>query len=347
MDEAVLNHLFDKFSDIRVAVVGDLFADHWMMIDRDLDEKSLETGLTAYQVVSRKIEPGAVGTILRDLATLGAGQLHLVSLIGDDGDGHELLQMLMQYGVNTERVTQSHQIVTPAYMKPMFYNSTTRPVEHNRLDLKNHTQTPHTLQQMVIENLKAIAPQVDAILVLDQVVNEGTGVVTPAVREALAQLAVDHPELLIFADSRAHIDKFNNVLVKCNDKEALAITGREPQPFDEAVLGHCLDEMEEKTNGDAIISCGAHGVLAKKDGVTKLFPAVQHGEREIDVVGSGDACSSGIVLSLCAGADPYIAAQMCNLVAGVTIRKLGTTGTATRSEVIDLYNEQQALKSEQ
>jgi sugar/nucleoside kinase (ribokinase family) len=44
---------------------------------------------------------------------------------------------------------------------------------------------------------------------------------------------------------------------------------------------------------------------------------------------------SGIVAALCCGASHVEAAQVGNLVASITIQQIGTTGTATRAQVLD------------
>jgi sugar/nucleoside kinase (ribokinase family) len=60
-------------------------------------------------------------------------------------------------------------------------------------------------------------------------------------------------------------------------------------------------------------------------------------DTRIDIVGAGDACSSGIVTALCSGASPQEAAFVGNLVAGNTIQVIGTTGVATQCQVLALY----------
>ncbi|MEG1472038.1 MAG: PfkB family carbohydrate kinase, partial [Clostridia bacterium] len=62
----------------------------------------------------------------------------------------------------------------------------------------------------------------------------------------------------------------------------------------------------------------------------------------IDVCGAGDACTAGMISALCAGGLPSEAAELGNLCAGVTVRKLGTTGTANQQEVLALFEEQEA-----
>ena len=48
---------------------------------------------------------------------------------------------------------------------------------------------------------------------------------------------------------------------------------------------------------------------------------------------------AGIVSALCCGATPVEAALVGNLVASITIQQIGTTGTATREQVLGRYRE--------
>src|SRR3954467_10153450 len=77
-----------------VGLLGDLFLDRYLDIDPARDEPSVETGLTAYQVVGVRSYPGALGTVLNNLAALGVGRIVPVAAIGDDGEGYELRQAL-------------------------------------------------------------------------------------------------------------------------------------------------------------------------------------------------------------------------------------------------------------
>src|SRR4051794_41802071 len=77
-----------------VGLLGDLFLDRYLDIDPARDEPSVETGLTAYQVVGVRAYPGALGTVLNNLAALGVGRIVPLAAIGDDGEGYELRQAL-------------------------------------------------------------------------------------------------------------------------------------------------------------------------------------------------------------------------------------------------------------
>src|SRR5438094_1932275 len=94
LDGATVEAILQRIPELTIGVVGDLFLDRYLDIDSALTEISLETGLDAYQVTRVRAVPGAAGTVINNLATLGVWRIVPISLIGDDGEGYELGQAL-------------------------------------------------------------------------------------------------------------------------------------------------------------------------------------------------------------------------------------------------------------
>lgn len=339
MNRAKLEMLLGRFSEISVALVGDIFLDRWYEIDPELDEPSLETGLIAHQVVKKRSAPGAGGNVLSTVSALGVGTIYCVSFVGNDGDGWELLKHLHDRRVNTDYVLRSDEVVTPVYLKPMFMKEGAL-VEGNRLDVKNFRKTPEAIQDALIANMEAVAEKVDAIILLDQLNETDFGVVTSRLRDAAAELAKRRPELLIFADSREFIHEFRNVTIKCNNFEALRLTGRpQSETFRAEDIFDCMDDLCVRTGKPVFITCNKYGCAVDDDGVKRMVETARQ-DGEIDVCGAGDACTAGTVAALCAGANRAEAAFIGCLASGVTVRKLGQTGTASRPEMLALFDEQ-------
>ena len=335
MTEQRLRELLGRLGELRIAVVGDLFLDRWWEVDRTLDEPSVETGLTSYQVVGVRKSAGAAGTVLGNLSDLGVGTLYAVGLVGDDGEGYELERLLRQKRVDLRYLVKSAEVFTPTYTKPMFFSVPGEETEDHRFDIKNYRRTPRELEDRLIVAMRAAAKEAQALVVLDQLTYEDTGVVTGGMRRALAALAAERPDPLILADSRSFADRFSGVVIKCNDKEAREMVLGAQGDFSLEELSACQRELSRRAGRPAVVTCGAHGVLVE-DGGVRLAPALPV-EGEIDVCGCGDACTAGLVSALCAGASPTEAAELGNLCAAVTIRKLGTTGTASPAEVLARY----------
>jgi bifunctional ADP-heptose synthase (sugar kinase/adenylyltransferase) len=121
--------------------------------------------------------------------------------------------------------------------------------------------------------------------------------------------------------------------------------GRKTDVFSKSDVFEAMGKLERQTGKSVFITCGANGVACKQAEENYLVPAVcQPGP--IDICGAGDACTAGIVSALCAGADHREAAFIGNLASGVTVRKIGTTGTASPEEMVALYDEQFGGKAE-
>ena len=346
MEHKRLKEILDNFPKLKIAVAGDFFLDKWLEIDRGLDEPSLETRLTAYQVTAKRCYAGAAGTVLSNLAALETGKLYAVGLLGDDGEGFEMIRILKAMNVETSSLFISNRIMTPTYTKPVF--RTNNGIEEtNRLDHRNAKPTPKDLEQKIIDAVWEIAPRVDALIALDQITHEGCGVLTPRVREELAKIGSRYPELVMYADSRAFIGQFRSMAIKCNNIEAAKLFypaengsvdfSEKAGDIDE--IKKCLLGLAGKDRKQVFITCGSKGVMVLNGkGQPVLVPGVTlPAGTKIDTVGAGDSCSSGIVTSLCSGATPEEAAFVGNLVAGNTIQIIGTTGTATRDQVLALY----------
>jgi sugar/nucleoside kinase (ribokinase family) len=350
-----LEQLLARLPDARIAVVGDFFLDRYWDIDPDLAEVSLETGLAAHQIVAVRVYPGAAGTVTSNLRALGVGSVIALGVIGEDGEGFDLRRGLRSLGVDDSLLIACPGRFTPTYTKPMrcmecidlsmrrtesidfpmhsmeCIDSSMHTAEMERFDTKNRTSLPEDVESDVIDNLRALSEDVDAIVVADQVQERNCGVIADRVREALAMLP---GPAIVIADSRLRIGEFRGVHVKANRHEAAAAAGigdaDSPVWEDARAAGSALATRTGKT---AFVTMGAEGVLiCGRDGCVHV-PGIRV-EPPVDIVGAGDACMSGIISALCAGASDAEAGELGNLVASITITKLGVTGTATPDELL-------------
>jgi len=339
-----LQSFVERFPSARIAVIGDFFLDRYLDIDPALEELSVETGKPAHQVARVRCFPGAAGTVVSNLAALGAGHLHAIGFTGDDGQGFDLRKALHALGCSTDHLHSTAERYTPTYLKP---RDMTRPGldgEHSRYDTKNRRTTPEDLQQKIIQSLGSMLDEIDAVIILDQVEANDCGVITASVREAICQLAVETPRLLFWADSRRRIRLFRHVIIKPNQFEAIG--NENPLPGDEVVLDDLVSaakELRVKTAAPIFITRGEAGMLVSDPDWT-IVPTVRV-TGEIDPTGAGDSATAGAVLALCAGADHAEAAVVGNLVASITVQQLATTGTASPAQLLERHDLWQCQRS--
>ncbi|MGQ9503528.1 MAG: bifunctional heptose 7-phosphate kinase/heptose 1-phosphate adenyltransferase [Thermogutta sp.] len=338
-----LQEILSRFKTLRIAVVGDFFLDKYLDVDPRLAETSLETGKIAHQVVRVRHSPGAAGTVVCNLVALGVGTIHCVGLIGDDGEGYELRQDLVSLGCGVEHLHLCSNRLTPTYVKPRDVTDPSLAGEHSRYDFKNRTKTPDNLRHKIIESLGTLLPQIDALIVLDQVEEEDCGVVTGDLKEFLAEEAPRRPDVTFWADSRRRIREFRHLHLKCNQYELIRkdCHHEEAQPAWD-VLFQAIPELRKVNEAPIVVTLGEKGMLVS-DPVVTWIPGVRV-SGPTDPTGAGDSATAGAVAALASGATLPEAALVGNLVASITVQQLATTGTARPEELpprLQMWIEQQ------
>lgn len=328
-----LGELVGRFGRTSIAVLGDFFLDKYLDVEPALAEVSIETGKAAHQVVGVRHSPGAAGTVVCNLAALGAGSLYAVGFTGDDGGSYELRRDLANLGCNTDHLHCAPDRMTPTYLKPRDITDPSLDGEHERYDHKNRRTTSVEIEQKLIASLDTLLPQVDAVIVLDQVEEANCGVVTTAVQESLSRRAGRHSDVVFWVDSRRRIGEFRGVIIKPNQFEVI---GREnPSPGDTVPLGDlavAVRALCDRTGAPVFATRGEEGMVVSSPELT-IVPGVRL-EGPTDPTGAGDSATAGAVLALASGAEPAEAALVGNLVASITVEQLATTGTARPDELL-------------
>jgi rfaE bifunctional protein kinase chain/domain len=308
-------HAFPKLSAL---VIGDICLDRWCTYDPATAEPSRETGIPRIGVVCTEVTPGAAGTVANNLAALGAGRVAVLGAIGDDGHGMELSRALAQRGISSDLCVRGMQTFT--YTK--LINKDTGIEDQPRVDFLATTPLDAEAERQILDRVQAAVDGFDVILVSDQ---EG-GVVTPALRDLLADLAPSYPDKIFFVDSRTRIDLFRNVIVKPNQQEA---EGACRKLFGGIDYGALRAHVQAKL---MLVTNGSRGVLVVEESGEQWVEtrAIEH---PVDICGAGDSFSAGAAMALRVTGSAMEAAAFGNLVASVTIMKRGT-GAAKPQEVL-------------
>ena len=339
MDRRRLEELLDNFANIHVLVVGDFFLDEYLLLDRTLSETSLETGLEAYQVVDVRCSPGAAGTVCSNLRALGV-RVSALGAIGQDGKAFELKRGLAERGVAIDSLIAQPDLFTPTYTKPMMREPDGRQHELQRIDIKNRQPIPANIERAIIDRLRTLVPQVDGVIVADQVPEANCGTVTDKVCVEIGALAQDHSDVFFAVDSRKRIGRCQHVIIKPNAFEAVAaVRGNCPDEVSIELARECGSALHRRSGKPVFLTLGDQGVLLFTSTGCEHIPAVPV-DGEIDIVGAGDSFMAATMSALCSGASPREAALLGHLVASITIQQIGTTGTATPSQVLRRFEQE-------
>jgi rfaE bifunctional protein kinase chain/domain len=302
-------------------VVGDICLDRWCAYDPAAAEPSRETGIARIGVIATEVSPGGGGAIASNLVALGVGRVGVLGAVGEDGHGYELRQALESREISAELLLQSDDLSTFTYTK--LVNATSGVEDRSRIDFINMRPLPETVEVQVLTRLRDVAANFDVIFVSDQAETAHGGLVTPAVRKLLAQIA---PTKVVLADSRRRAAEFRKVILKANAQEAACAS---------TSLFGCIDYQRLRKHTDApvlFVTLGQSGAIAIEDGCETAVPTYPI-EEPVDICGAGDSFAAGAGLVLALRGSPVEAARFGNLIASITIMKKGT-GTATPAEVL-------------
>ena len=312
---------------------GDFCLDRYLEIDPARKEISIETGLPVHNVVNVRAQPGAAGTILNNLCAHVIGAIHPVGFAGDDGEGFELCRALEQCpGVVLSHFVKTEERRTFTYCKPLLISPGKAPQELNRLDSKNWSPTPPAVQDTLEERITALAPSLDAIIVLDQVDIAESGVVTRQALKTLHTISKAQPGLLILADSRRGLRGFPPFIFKMNAAELAAMSGTTTKLTLEETKQAAI-KLARSNQRPVFITLSEQGILgASPEGEVHQIRSLPL-RGEIDIVGAGDSVSANLTSALAAGASISESVELANAAASIVIHKLGTTGTASIPEL--------------
>lgn len=357
MDLERLDLILAQGAQKRILVAGDFFLERRLIIDGALAEPAPETGLDAHQVVEVRTGLAAAGAVASSLRALGV-EVVAVGVVGDDGEGFELLRGLDAAGVDIDGLVIRSDRFTPAHIRPVLRVRGGAVRELNRFDIRNRVPLPRDVEDQVIRILRGLLPRVHGVIIADRVPEEDCGVITERVRDELGILAQTYSEVAFVAGSCERIGLFSDVLTNPNAAEAVAaaVPGArwrgDPDPdweLDRELIESAGSELYRKNGQPVFLTLGKGGILAFHAQGPTLAPAIPP-RRPVDLVGVGDAALAGITTALCAGATVAEAAEVGSLAAGAAVQQSGPADAAApvaaRQQLLALWRENAAGPSD-
>ena len=320
-----LERVLSGICGAKVGILGDFCLDIYWKADMKRSLLSRETPHYPLPVVEERMSPGGAGNVAANASALGAS-VKAIGIVGNDWRGKALIESLERSGIHTDSLICADDRVTNTYIKPLRSGISDVVYEDPRLDFENYDLPSAETENAFLKALSTAAGDLDVLCVCDQM---QYGAITPRVRELVSTLA--QSGLPVFVDSRQRIALYEHCIVKPNDVEAEAATGLSDS-------GKAAAALAEKNGCPAIVTVGEYGCYVC-DGVNIVRRPARHVEPPVDFVGAGDTFLSGLACAYAAGADIMDAAMFANVASSITVKKIGTTGTASPNEMRNAWRD--------
>jgi len=306
--------LFNSFSDIKVAVVGDLMLDTywWGKVDRI----SPEAPVPVVAVTRREQRIGGAGNVALNICGLGA-KVSVISVLGNDGDGNQLSELLNENKINTDFVVTSDERLTTNKIRIISRNQ-----HMMRLDAEITNMLSTEDEEKLLSSFEAyIKAELPNIVILE---DYNKGVLTATAIEKIIALCRANKILTAVDPKRKNFFAYKNVdIFKPNlheVKEGLNIIGDE---LSEELLDTIHRSLYEQLQHHiSFITLSERGVYYQNENKKALIPT--HIRSIADVSGAGDTVIAVASLVYAATQDPLLMAEMANIAGGLVCEEVGT-----------------------
>lgn len=323
-----LPQLITKFKELRLLVIGEAMLDSYL--EGETNRLCREAPVPIVAVAERKDLPGGAANTAANIGSLG-GQVHFLSVVGDDMEGAILRAALEKRHVATNhlltqagrRTLAKHRVLAAGQILVRF-------------DQGDNTELDETTEQALISRLRKLYPQVDAVVISDY----GYGVLTPRVLQALAKLQAEQPRpLVVDAKNPARYRDVRPTAVKPNYEEALRMLGVNA----DVVEGSRVEWMAAQSARLLEIT-GAQAVAATLDTDGALiiernqphYRTYTRPTSNSKATGAGDTYTATLALALGAGATVPAAAELA-AAAAIVILESNSTATCSAEQLRDYF----------
>ena len=309
-----IQELFAKFSKMKVGVIGDVMLDTywWGRADRI----SPEAPVPVVTVNTKEKRIGGAGNVALNLVSLGAS-VSLLSMIGDDQDGQELVELLAKQKINHGYLLRSNNRITTNKIRIISRNQ-----QMMRLDAEITKQLEHDDEESMMKAVQDYLEKERPDIVILEDYNKG--VLTEQLikhtleicRRKNILVSVDPKRKNFFAFQYADIFKPNLHEVK----EALNIIEEKITP---EFLNQIHDDLKTKLHHQiSLITLSEKGVFFHDQHSGEIIPT--HVRSVADVSGAGDTVIAVASLVYAATRDVRLMAQISNIAGGLVCEEVGT-----------------------
>jgi D-glycero-beta-D-manno-heptose-7-phosphate kinase len=314
MQDINFEKLFHQFTQLKIAVIGDVMLDTywWGKVDRI----SPEAPVPVVAVSKKEQRIGGAGNVALNLQSLGAN-VSVLSVLGKDDDGEQLKALLEDNNISTKYLVYSPLRITTNKIRIISRNQ-----HMMRLDaeLTNDISNDDEAKLLyAFENF--IAAENPDVVVLE---DYNKGVLTTNVITKIISLCKHHNILTTVDPKRKNFFAYKGVdIFKPNLKEVKEGLNLLTDEVNLSLLKDIHIQLQEKLKHKiSFITLSEKGVFYNDDTVAEIIPT--HIRSIADVSGAGDTVIAVASLVYAATKNIVLMADIANVAGGLVCEEVGT-----------------------
>lgn len=320
--------LVKGFADRKLLIIGDAIADRFL--HGSISRVSREAPVFILRHEQTETVPGGAANCAVNLASLGA-DVSLISVVGNDEAGAELISKLKNAHVDTTAILSSEKYQTTTKVRILAGQSHSNKQQVIRIDYEDAPLANAEVRESLLAQLRERAKTADAIVISDY----NYGVVDSSVVDFLREVSI--PVLL---DSRYRLAEFNGLTAATPNEDEVEHLLGEPIVSDDQLERAGTSFRQQQGYKALLVTRGGKGMMLIQDGADPLHIDAIGAHQPVDVTGAGDTVIATFALSLASRASFEDAARLANYAGGLVVMKRGTASiTAAELEHSILSNE--------
>lgn len=318
-----------KIKRKKILVVGDVMLDNYFV--GDIRRISPEAPVPVFRKRSERSVLGGAANVAANL--VAANQLvAMMSIIGNDENGHLLLELFHEKQVDTSLMTIAPRSTT---IKTRFLADNNQQVL--RLDVEDTDTISRQECRAMLSKLEQRIDEFALILLSDYL----KGLLSQEFTQGVIRMAREKqiPVVVDVKDPK-YGKYYGATLLKPNLKELRDLTGHKAETDEEIV--RASQELRRRANCQYVLTTlGARGMVLVSD--EEPFFVKQSAREVFDVSGAGDTTIAYLATCLANGMQIRDAVEIASLAAGIQVGKVGTSSVFLQEVRNALSNEDHGI----
>jgi rfaE bifunctional protein kinase chain/domain len=312
-----VQEVFDKFSTLKVAIIGDVMVDSY--IYGKVDRISPEAPVPVVHAERREKRLGGAANVALNVAALGATPI-LCSIIGDDLEGQIFTQLLRKRHMTEIGIVKSQQRITT--LKERVLSGSQHML---RVDTESRAPLNELEKRSFHQLLERILPDADVIIFEDY----DKGTITPETIALVTQLARNKGIPVVVDPKKENFLAYHGVtLFKPNFKELKEGLKMDINPSNRQEVEAAVEKLRETLQAEQVLlTLSDKGMYYRTPTYQKWREA--HLRMISDVSGAGDTVVSIAALSLGAQLPEETLTALANLGGGLVCEYIGVVPVPT------------------